>query len=425
MKTKRFTAMLLAFLVTGGSLGAQDSITLSGCYRLATANAPRLRDSEVIREIESLRIRNIEKNWLPELNVNGRLSYQSDVVTLDLGDAPIPIKFPEVPHDQYGLNLDLSQTLYDGGINRRKKELERAEAEVDLQQVKVDLYGIREQVNRLFFTTLVLQENRMNLGINMDNLKKRREVLQASFENGVVLESDLQMLDVEILRVRQAILEIEAGKEACLEAMGVLCGKDSLEDAILVKPVADSMRQGAGSRPEYRLFELQEASMNAGQELLRRKRVPVLYAFGQTGYGKPGYNMLNNKWDFYYMAGAGLRWNIWDWNQSRQEAKVLEQQKRMLGHRKVAFDRQLESLSVQEKARMEQYRETLELDRQVLELQKEITDRAATALENGTITATDYLIEHHKESQARVRLTTHQIQLMQASVNYLTIQGNL
>ncbi|HDS07314.1 MAG TPA: TolC family protein, partial [Bacteroides sp.] len=368
---------------------------------------------------------NIQKNWFPELNVNGRFSYQSDVVTVALEDAPIPVAFPEVPRDQYGLNLDLSQTLYDGGVNSRKKALEKAEAEAEFQQVKVDLYGIREQVNQLFFNFLILRENLGNMEINLENLVRRREVLQTGLNHGVVLESDLMVMDVEILRVRQAMAEIASGMRSCLEALEVLCGRDFREHAVLVRPEPEEIPQEEGTRPEYRLFELREATLDAGKELQSRKRIPVLYAFGQTGYGKPGYNMLNDEWDFYYMVGAGIRWNIWDWDRSRSEATILEQQKQLLRSRRAAFDQQLESRMVQEKARIAQYRETLALDEQVLALQKEIADRAATRLENGTLTATDYLIELNKENQARNRLTTHQLQLIQSLVNYRTLQGKL
>ncbi|MFO7933049.1 MAG: TolC family protein [Bacteroidales bacterium] len=415
----------LWMMITGISLFAQDSITLTDCHRLATENAPRMEDSEVIRTIESLKISKIARNWLPELNVNGKITYQSDVVTVALENAPIPVEFPEVPQDQYALNLDLSQTLYDGGINSRKKNLEKTDADVELQQVKVDLYGIREQVNQLFFTTLVLQENLLNLGISLENLVSRREVLQTSFENGVVQESDLMAVDVEILRLRQAMVEIETNKKSCLETLEVLCGIEFREETILLKPDPDSLEEKEGERPEYHLFELKEASIDAGRELLKRKRIPVLYAFGQTGYGKPGYNMLNDQWDFYYMVGAGLRWNIWDWNQSGQEAMVMEQQKRLLKNRRAAFDRQIASRSVREKARIAQYRRILELDEQVLELQQEIAERAATKLEFGTVTATDYLIELNREIQARIKLTTDQIRLLQSFVNELTLRGKL
>ena len=174
-----------------------------------------------------------------------------------------------------------------------------------------------------------------------------------------------------------------------------------------------------------KLFDLQHASMERGKELAGRKRMPVLYAFGQTGYGKPGYNMLSEKWDYYYMVGAGLRWKIWDWNNSAREKQLIGFQQQVLENKRMAFDREMESMMVQEEARMEQYRKTMEMDRHILELQEKISSQAAVQLENGTMTATDYITELNKESLARIALATHQVLLMQSTANYLTIQGNL
>jgi hypothetical protein len=67
----------------------------------------------------------------------------------------------------------------------------------------------------------------------------------------------------------------------------------------------------------------------------------------------------------------------------------------------------------------------MEMDRQVLELQKKISEQAAVSLDNGTITATDYITELNKESLARVTMATHRVMLMQSTANLLTIQGNL
>jgi outer membrane protein TolC len=165
--------------------------------------------------------------------------------------------------------------------------------------------------------------------------------------------------------------------------------------------------------------------MEAGKELVGRKRMPVLYAFGQTGYGKPGYNMMSEDWDSYYMLGAGLKWKIWDWNTTSREKQLIGYQQQMLHTQRASFDQEIESLMVQEEARIEQYRLTMGMDRQVLELQKLISEQAAVQLDNGTMTATDYVTELNKESLARITLATHQVMLMQSMANYLTLQGNL
>jgi len=420
----RTTAVIL-LLTMAGSLIAQDSITLFDCHQKALENAPRLNDREIIRQIGELKVDNAETSWFPSLNVNGKLSYQSDVVVVTLTDPTIPVDFPEVPHDQFGLNLDISQNLFDGGITRSKKAYEEAASAAELQQVEIDLYGLKARVNQFYFATLVMQENRRNLGIHLDNLMTRHEVINAAVEYGTMLGTDLKVIEVEILKIKQSLVEIDARRNSFLGALNVLCGMEFHEGTLLVIPVLDGKKGEQGARPEYQWFDLKNASMEAGKELMGKKRMPVLYAFGQTGYGKPGYNMMSGEWDFYYMVGAGLRWNIWDWNSSSRDRQVIEHQQRILRNQQASFDQEIESQMVQEEAKMEQFRKSMKLEEKVLKLQTEISENAATKLVNGTITATDYITELNKESLARINLTTHQIQMMQSYANYLTIQGNL
>ena len=99
-----------------------------------------------------------------------------------LANENIPVAFPEVPHDQYGFNLDLTQTIYDGGITKQKKNYEQAAMAADLQQVEVDLYGLKGKVNQYFFAVLALQEKRKNLEIHLETLKAREEVVRLSVD---------------------------------------------------------------------------------------------------------------------------------------------------------------------------------------------------------------------------------------------------
>ena len=364
-------AAVIQFLVISLTIGAQDTITLFGCHKQAFENAPRLNDREFIRQIGELRVDNASTIWYPSLNLNGKMSYQSDVVTVALTDPSIPVAFPEVPHDQYGLNVDIAQTLYDGGITKQKKYFEQATVAADLQQVEVDLYGLKARVNQFYFAILVLLESRRNLDIHMENLVKRHEVMESAIEQGTLLEVELKIIDVEILKVKKSMLEIDARTKSYIGALSVLCGDEFQEGVQLEKPELDGFQDERGSRPEYQWFDLKDASMEAGKELIEKKRMPVLYAYGQTGYGKPGYNLMNSEWDFYYMVGAGLRWNIWDWNSNNRERQVIEQQQHILQNKRAAFDKELLSLIVQEEAKIEQYQKSMELEKQVLKLQEE------------------------------------------------------
>jgi len=419
------TLLCITVCMFAGVLQAQETITLSDCQDMAREHAPRAADLELIRQMGDVSIEQAGTSWYPSLDLNGKLSYQSDVVTVALSDPLIPVSFPQVPHDQYGLNLDITQNIYDGGISKSRKVYEEAKTEADLQQVEVDLYGLKGKVNQFYFAILVLQENRRNLDIQIKNLEARYSVVQTAVTNGVLQETDLHVLEVEKLKVEQSIVEVESRKKSYMGAMRVLCGEGIMDDAVLEMPRFEEVEYADMNRPEQKLFDLKRASMERGKELAGRKRMPVLYAFGQTGYGKPGYNMLSEKWDYYYMVGAGLRWKIWDWNNSAREKQLIGFQQQVLENKRMAFDREMESMMVQEEARMEQYRKTMEMDRHILELQEKISSQAAVQLENGTMTATDYITELNKESLARIALATHQVLLMQSTANYLTIQGNL
>lgn len=419
------TLIILLALIFSGVSYAQESLTIFDCQEMARENAPRLGDLEVIQKMGETKIDQAESSWYPSLDLNGKLTYQSDVVTVELTDPTIPVEFPQVPHDQYGLNLDISQNLYDGGISKGKKIYEEALTAANLQQVEVDLYGLKGKVNQFYFAVLVMQENRANLEIHLENLQARKEVAQTAVNHGTLLETDLNIIEVERLKVMKSMIEVESRLKSYMAAMKVLCGDSFKEDAILEKPHFEGFEQANLARPEYMLFDLKHQSMEAGKELVAKKRMPVVYAFGQTGYGKPGYNMMNENWDYYYMIGAGLKWNIWDWNKSSREKQIIGYQQEMLQTQRASFDKEIESLLVQEEAKIEQYRQTMTLDQQVLELQKQISEQAAVQMDNGTMTATDYVTELNKESLARITLATHQVMLMQCQANYLTIQGNL
>jgi len=418
----QITGFLLLFSTL---LCGQKSFTLTECHRLAIENAPRQGDQEIIRQMGELKSDQAQTSWYPNLQLNGRMSYQSDVVTVALTDPGIPVEFPEVPKDQYGLNLDLTQNLYDGGMASAKKSFEEAQVSADLQQVKVDLYRLKGKVNSYYFAILLLQEKLRNLEIHLDNLQAREEAMQTALTQGTLLEADMKVLEVEKLKVRQSMLELSSSRRAFLEALGVLCGEDLSEEVVLEMPQFEEYRAGEVNRPEYRLFDLKNASMEAGKELAGRKRMPVLYAFGQTGYGKPGYNMLNPEWDYYYRIGAGLSWKLWDWSHTRNEQQLIAYQQQVLLHQRATFTKELTSLLVQEEARIEQYRRSMEMEEQVVELQHEISESAAVKLANGTLTTSEYLTELNKENLARVRLAGHRVQLMQAVANYLTLEGNL
>ena len=78
---------------------------------------------------------------------------------------------------------------------------------------------------------------------------------------------------------------------------------------------------------------------------------------------------------------------------------------------------------VRQQAEIEKLKQLIVSDSAIIALRRTVTDASKAQLESGVITATDYLIDVNAEDQARQELITHEVQLIQAQINYLTISG--
>ena len=78
---------------------------------------------------------------------------------------------------------------------------------------------------------------------------------------------------------------------------------------------------------------------------------------------------------------------------------------------------------VQQYSEIEKLQQLITSDNEIIGLRGIVKEAAKAQLENGVITANDYLKEINAEDQARQTLITHQLQLLQAQINYNTISG--
>src|SRR5688500_17906855 len=150
--------LLFMVLLLGIGVQAQDSttLTLDKAYRLAQENYPLIRQKNLVRQTASLSIENISKGFLPQLNISGQATYESEVTS-------VPVKIPgidieEPAKDQYKITAELRQLLYDGGATAAQKNVQSVNALVEEQRAEVDLYKVKERINQLYLGILLLDE---------------------------------------------------------------------------------------------------------------------------------------------------------------------------------------------------------------------------------------------------------------------------
>jgi outer membrane protein TolC len=408
-------------MVTISAYG-QDSISLISCYDSLANNYPLSGQVPVINESARLKIANINAKWLPQLNLGGQATYQSDVVEIGGGISIPNVNFPVAPKDQYSVTIDINQVIYDGGSIRRSRELENSKTNAGLQQVRVDMHQVKEQVNNVYFLILILQRNETLLRDVEDNLQQKLELVNSGVSNGILLPADRDNLKAELLKTRQELAEVINNRASVVEILNQLTGLKLSQKTQFILP-SIALSDTAATRPEQVLFNFQKESLDASAELLKSQRLPRLSAFAKAGYGKPGLNILNNQWDTYYIIGANLSWNIWDWKQNNRQRQILALQKDLVDVNKATFDENLQISLNKSLTDIKNYESAVKMDEQIVQLRKSVTASAASRLKNGVISAADYLTELTAETQARVKYETDKINLIKAKVSYLTING--
>jgi outer membrane protein TolC len=420
MKTIKLLFVALLFPVH--LLMAQEAVTLEQCQNWARESHPALKQLELYQQILDLKNENNTTSYLPQINLNGQATYQSDVTKVGIS---LPnMKIPTVDKDQYKFYLDLKQTIWDGGLSKAKELLNNAENAGNLQQTEVELYQVKEKVNQFFFTSFLIQENLKILEKKTETLNERKKILESAVNNGMVLSAELDQLLAELLKTEQTVIELKSNKETVLYGLSILTGKTTEQFANLLLPVEPADLNMSLKRPEIDLFSRQNALLTANSDLLQKQRNPKLFGFGQAGYGKPGLNMLNNSFDTYYMVGLGFSWNVFDWKTTNRQKQIIKLQQDMVQTKQDAFVRNIDLATDQQNKQIKQIGELLKTDQQLITIRERITKTSASKLENGTITTADYIQDLNAETTARLMLETHKIQLKEAWIKLANIRGN-
>jgi outer membrane protein TolC len=425
----RISVLLLVIVLINIRLSAQKTVSLEQCYEAAERTSALAGEKEAYRAISGLNDENLAKGWLPTLDVNGSVLYNSSVIDLgsSLGSLPIPgieNAIKPLPHDQYRITLDINQVLFDGGTIRSARKLEKAELAVNSKQTETDLYRLRSQVNSWYFSILLLDRQKELLVNYRELIEQRLRAVSSAIDNGVMLKSEGDVLRSELINLSQQLSENEIRRSSLLNALSQLTGLELNENDELIVPETN-ISNAEIERPEISLFDLKKEQLSVSESLISSKRMPKAFGFSTLGYGNPpGNNFFMDEFDTYYIIGAGIKWNIFDWNKARNEKQVLNLRKDIIDARKKDFtDNVLRQLDLKE-AEIKNLEKMIESDKELVELRKRITASAESQHQNGIITATEYLNILNAEKQAMINSGIHRISLELARTEYLNISGH-
>ncbi|PKH51824.1 TolC family protein [Tenacibaculum sp. Bg11-29] len=414
---KRFILILTILIAL--PTAAQERITLKECYQLVTNNYPLVEQLNLLEAQNKLDAAVIATSKLPQINLNAQATYQSDVIKIPIPNANIE----PLNKEQYRATVSVNQLIYNGGIINATLNAKAIQLKTKQQQVAVTLYQLKQQINQLYFSVLLVQETTLLLAAKKTQLQAKFKEVKSAVKYGVLLPASDKVLEVELLKVQLQINEVENNKASLIESLSSLISKPLNKLTLFQNPIITTQLQGALNRPELKLFELKKNEIESFENLLLKQKAPKLHGFATGGYGNPGLNMLDNYFQPFYTVGVKLNWNVFDWNSNKKQRQSLAINKSIVANESAIFKLNTTIKLNKQQKEIEKTAITIAANQVIINLRKEVLQTAASQLKNGVITSSAYITELTNLYEDENILVKNKIQLQLAKANYNVIKG--
>jgi outer membrane protein TolC len=405
---------------------AQEALQLATLQREALEADPRMREFALQAEQSGLRVKNIEVERRPSVSTLGLAQYQSDVAT------PPPVNGQLLflpPKDNYDISVRVDQRILDPGFDARLA-LAKADLAESQARLRVALFGLRDEVNEAFFTAALLQEQIGALGVTLTGLETRLREMTLRVREGTAVQGDADAIEATLLQQRQQDEELRASRGAALARLSQLVGRTIGVDAMLAVPALDDAVAQARqeltrlrARPEYEQFERARDRAARQADVSAAAEKPQLSAFGRAGYGKPGLNFISDAFDTYAIGGVQLQWKTFTWGTAGRERQAQRLQQDIVAAEEAAFTARVRRGVETDLASIDRLQNTLSTDDRILTLRENIDRVARARLQEGVITAAEYLDRNTEFLTARFAQSRHRVELAQARARLLTTLG--
>ena len=375
-----------------------------------------------------MRQRNLDAERRPTLSLQGQAQYQSDVTTIPItlpGGQAVPIP----AHDTYDAHVAAQQPVYDPSLTPRRA-VEDAQLAESRARLRVALFGVRQNVNDLYFTALRTQSQLAELSTAIIDLDAQLRVAEARIKEGAALPSEEMTLRAELLRRHQSEAELRGIRTATLGALADLTqvvtdGTSALGMPELSVQVADARSKvvDVRARAEYEQFARTRDVLARQEDASSAADKPRLSAFGRVGYGRPGLNQLSRTFDGYYLGGVQLQWTPFTWGTTSRDREVIALQRRMVWAEEQNFTDNLRRGVTQELAAIDRLGATLAMDDEIIALRERIAAETRVRFGEGVVTSAEYVDRNTDVLGARTARALHRVELAQARAHFLTTLG--
>jgi outer membrane protein TolC len=428
-----------AAVLNGAALA---EVTVEECIRAALDCNPRIRaaESEAGASLESSKQAAVSR--LPSLDFSGTYRHQSMTPELMIDPIQLSPQGPAIQPFGNGLRLGaldntdfkvtVTQPLFSGfRLRNAEKGASHAAAagKMAAEQVRQDLvFQVRAAYGNLLKTksaVIIARNSHEQIGEHFKDVR-------AFFTQGLCRRDDLLRTEVKMDESELWILQAENSVRLACSALENLTGM-SVQDSVLAEPEADdfipgdlesSIRKALMQRPELAALEWSRQAAEHGKKTSQGAYFPSVAVFGSLGYGRPGLDLIHDRWMDYWIVGAGAEWKLWDWG--KRKSAVREAQ-----HRIDALEERQEQIRdgivldvTQAVSRFGEARKRLRMTARMLERARETFRIVESSYRQGQASHAEYFDAHSDMIRSQLLLSQAEIDVFLERSNWERAVGN-
>ncbi|MDY0343757.1 MAG: TolC family protein [Lentimicrobium sp.] len=431
MKTKLL--IFLTLLGTSGYLTAQERLTLSlkDARQTALEYNISMTNADLARDKATFAVREAIANGLPQVNAaadysNALGAKMSIRFMEDMPASEIEIK------PQSSFNLNVNQLIFNGNyiVGVRIAKLYNKLADMNYEKSALD---ITTQVTDGYHLVLISDELLKLLNQNLTNLEGLYDKTSALVTFGIIEQTDLDQLTVQVNTLKNAVRSSERQLELATNMLRLQLGVSVDTELELTETVEqmiayaeDAAQIDLTFKPEdqidFRMLSQQEL---VSQKMIDMEKAGVLPTL--AGFYSYTYKILKPDFDVAPSNIVGLQLNIPIFAGGLRNSKI-KQARIDLETTRNNMSFLNDQLRIQEKQLRFNYKNTLETynnQKENVEVSRRVYSSLKLKYEQGVISGLDLITADNNYVKAETDYISAIMQMLQSSVQLQKLYGNL
>ena len=284
---------------------------------------PKIQELTTTSEISAARVSIAQSNYMPNINGTATYNYVDPV-----SQTQFPVSATETktllfqPHNNYNVNVGLTQTIWDFGKTKAQVEKAKAELQGSKQNVEAARLQVAAQVTSIYYSMIYLKKSIQLQDTVIAFYEKNKKIIEGKIRQGDALHIDLINVENSIDQEKNRKIEFQRQYERQAALMTYTTGlSEEPAGTEFDFQYATAEELNAASNPDVLAAEQRIAAAKADARYIDNNRLPSLSFQAGAGF-KNGYQPDIDEMRFNYLAGVTLNVPIFQGSRLRQNVVV-------------------------------------------------------------------------------------------------------